>query len=163
LGCLAAKLLDLVAVGLTRCIPGQALLASLQKLLRPALVQVLVDAFLAAQLGNAGLAAKAFQHDSAIAASGPALDARVEIECIAWVDPGAAWLANQCGDSSGWRWHGVQLQNQRDMCGRMRNYDDPEISTTKQVSATPYKAHYRRHNNTAQAPLEMHAAEDHCL
>src|SRR6056300_1981194 len=63
LGCLAAKLLDLVAVGLTGCIPGQALLASLQKLLRPAVVQILVDAFLAAQLGNAGFASQAFQHD----------------------------------------------------------------------------------------------------
>src|SRR5262245_22276789 len=44
----------------TRC----ALLAGLQELLRPAVVHALRDAFLAAQLGNAGLAAQALKHDA---------------------------------------------------------------------------------------------------
>jgi len=53
LGGLAAQFLDLIGGRLTGGIAGQALLASFQKLLRPALIQVLVDAFLAAQFGDA--------------------------------------------------------------------------------------------------------------
>jgi hypothetical protein len=45
---LTTKFFDLVTVGLPGRVSRQALLAGLQKLLRPAVVQVLVDAFLAA-------------------------------------------------------------------------------------------------------------------
>src|SRR4051812_30258813 len=48
--------------GLIR-IASQALLASLQEVFRPAIVQVLRDPLAATQLGNAVLAAQAFQHD----------------------------------------------------------------------------------------------------
>jgi hypothetical protein len=44
-------------------ITRQSVLASRQELLGPALVEILVDAFLATQLGNALLAAKALEHD----------------------------------------------------------------------------------------------------
>src|SRR5271154_1512737 len=54
---------DLVAGRFTRGIAGQPLLARLQEVLRPAIVKVLVDPFLAAQLGNAVLAAQARDHD----------------------------------------------------------------------------------------------------
>jgi hypothetical protein len=43
---------------------GQTLLAGLQELLRPAVVQVLVDAFLAAQLRDTRLTAQALQHNT---------------------------------------------------------------------------------------------------
>jgi hypothetical protein len=43
---------------------NKALLASLQKVFRPAIVQVLRDPLAAAQLGDAVLAAKAFQNDA---------------------------------------------------------------------------------------------------
>src|SRR6516164_10870532 len=47
----------------TRGIAGQPLLARLQEVLRPAVVEVLIDPFLAAQLGHAVLAAQARDHD----------------------------------------------------------------------------------------------------
>ena len=60
----AAKAFDFLGIGLSCSITGQTLLASLQKLFRPAVVQVLVDAFFAAQLGNADFTAKTFQYDT---------------------------------------------------------------------------------------------------
>src|SRR3954462_1927955 len=45
------------------CIASQALLSSLQEVLRPAIVQVLRDPLAATQLGNAVLAAQTFQND----------------------------------------------------------------------------------------------------
>ena len=45
-------------------IPSEPALASLQELLRPAIVQALGDPLAPAQLGNAGLAAKPVQHDA---------------------------------------------------------------------------------------------------
>src|SRR3546814_4629874 len=45
------------------CVSGEAPLAGLHELLRPGVIQALGDPFLAAQLGNAVLAAQAFQHD----------------------------------------------------------------------------------------------------
>src|SRR5262245_45009842 len=59
---LSLELLDLVRGGLTRRVAGEPFLARLQELLRPTVVQVLIDPFLAAQLSNAVLAAQAFQH-----------------------------------------------------------------------------------------------------
>ena len=47
----------------TRLPAGQALLAGLQELLRPAVIQVLVDLFPTAQLRNALFAAKPLQHN----------------------------------------------------------------------------------------------------
>src|SRR5262249_7690360 len=44
--------------------------AQLQELLRPTVVQVLIDPFLAAQLSNAVLATQAFQHDADLLFSG---------------------------------------------------------------------------------------------
>ena len=41
-----------------------SILAGFQKRLRPAGVQILVNSFLAAKLGNAGLASRAYNHDS---------------------------------------------------------------------------------------------------
>jgi hypothetical protein len=52
-------LLDLVRGRLTRRVASQPLLAGLQKLLRPTIIEVLVDTFLAAELGNADFTAKA--------------------------------------------------------------------------------------------------------
>src|SRR5262249_37106039 len=49
---------------------GEPFLARLQELLRPTVVQVLIDPFLAAQLSNAVLAAQAFQHDADLLFSG---------------------------------------------------------------------------------------------
>src|ERR1700758_5489846 len=65
---LARSVLEPLALGRGRLaprVPGEPLLARLQKLLRPTVVQVLIDPFLAAQLGDAVLAAQAFQHDAA--------------------------------------------------------------------------------------------------
>src|SRR5258705_13424680 len=45
-------------------------LARLQELLRPTVVEVLIDPFLAAQLSNAVLAAQAFQHNADLLFSG---------------------------------------------------------------------------------------------
>src|SRR3546814_19206635 len=45
------------------CDSGESPLAGLHELLRPGVILALVDPFLAAQLGNAVLAAQAFQHD----------------------------------------------------------------------------------------------------
>jgi hypothetical protein len=58
---LATQVLDLVRGGGPGCIASQALLSSLQEVLRPAIVQVLRDPLAATQLGNAVLAAQAFQ------------------------------------------------------------------------------------------------------
>src|SRR5271169_5285020 len=62
-GRLTPQILDLVRSCGTSRITGQALLASLQEVLRPAIVQVLRDTLAAAQLGDAVLAAQAFQND----------------------------------------------------------------------------------------------------
>src|SRR6516225_6334802 len=58
---LAAQILDLVRGRCPRGVAGQALLTSLQKLLRPAIIEVLDNAFAAAQLGDAVLAAQTRQ------------------------------------------------------------------------------------------------------
>src|SRR5499433_92470 len=60
----APELLDLVRGGLTRRVAGEPFLARLQELLRPTVVQVLIDPFLAAQLSDAVLATQSFQHDA---------------------------------------------------------------------------------------------------
>ena len=49
------------SAGLTRRVAGEPFLARLQELLRPAVVKVLIDPFLAAKFSNAVFAAKAFQ------------------------------------------------------------------------------------------------------
>ena len=67
---LSLELLDLVRGRLTRRVAGEPFLARLQELLRPTVVQVLIDPFLAAQLSNAVLAAQAFQHDADLLFSG---------------------------------------------------------------------------------------------
>src|SRR3981189_2826947 len=54
---LTPKIVDLVRGGGPGCIASQALLSSLQEVLRPAIVQVLRDPLAATQLGNAVLAA----------------------------------------------------------------------------------------------------------
>src|SRR5262245_62423756 len=61
---LSLELLDLVRGGLTRRVAGEPFLARLQELLRPTVVQVLIDPFLAAQLSNAVLAAQALDRKS---------------------------------------------------------------------------------------------------
>src|SRR5207244_5465935 len=55
---------------LTRRVAGEPFLARLQELLRPTVVEVLIDPFLAAQLSNAVLAAQAFQHNADLLFSG---------------------------------------------------------------------------------------------
>src|SRR5215475_8481828 len=67
---LSLELLDLVRGRLTRRVAGEPFLARLQELLRPTVVQVLIDPFLAAQLSNAVLATQAFQHDADLLFSG---------------------------------------------------------------------------------------------
>src|SRR5262249_27853967 len=64
------ELFDLVRGGLTRRVAGEPFLARLPKTLRPTVVQVLIDPFLAAQLSNTVLAAQAFQHDADLLFSG---------------------------------------------------------------------------------------------
>src|SRR6266536_2423279 len=61
---LSLELLDPVRGRLTCRVAGEPFLARLQELFRPAVVEVLVDPFLAAQLSNAVLAAQAFQHNA---------------------------------------------------------------------------------------------------
>src|SRR5262249_45934062 len=60
---LPPQLLDLVRRRCPRRVTGQALLASLQKFLRPAVIEVLHNPLAPAQLGDAVLAAQAGQHD----------------------------------------------------------------------------------------------------
>ena len=60
---LATQIVDLVRGGSPSRIASQALLSSLQEVLRLAIVQVLRDPLAATQLGNAVLAAQAFQND----------------------------------------------------------------------------------------------------
>ena len=48
---LSLEFLDLVRGRLTRRVASQPLLAGIQKLLRPTIIEVLVDAFLAAEFG----------------------------------------------------------------------------------------------------------------
>src|SRR2546428_12510036 len=67
---LSPELLDLVRGRLTRRVAGEPFLARLQELLRPTVVEVLIDPFLAAQLSNAVLAAQAFQHNADLLFSG---------------------------------------------------------------------------------------------
>src|SRR5215475_10664484 len=67
---LSLELLDLVRGGLTRRVAGEPFLARLQELLRPTVVQVLIDPFLVAELSNAVLATQAFQHDTDFLFSG---------------------------------------------------------------------------------------------
>src|SRR2546428_3056027 len=76
---LSLELLDLVRGRLTRRVAGEPFLARLQELLRPTVVEVLIDPFLAAQLSNAVLAAQAFQHDADLLFSGmmPACGLRI--------------------------------------------------------------------------------------
>src|SRR5262249_59397580 len=59
---LSLELLDLVRGPLTRRVAGEPFLARLQELLRPTVVQGLIDPFLTAQLSNAVLPTRAFQH-----------------------------------------------------------------------------------------------------
>src|SRR5262249_40530039 len=67
---LSLELLDLVRGRLTCRVAGEPFLSRLQELLRPTVVQVLIDPFLAAQLSNAVLATQAFQHDADLLFSG---------------------------------------------------------------------------------------------
>src|SRR6202035_5762261 len=60
---LRAPPLYFVAGRIAVSIPRQPLLARLQEVLRPAIVEVLVDPFLAAQLSDAVLAAQTRNHD----------------------------------------------------------------------------------------------------
>jgi len=60
---LSAQVLHLASIRLAGCITGQPLLAGVEEFLRPAVIQALGDAFLAAKLGNAVLATKARQNN----------------------------------------------------------------------------------------------------
>jgi hypothetical protein len=60
----AAQILHLAGGRGTGGVAGQAALARFHELLRPGVIQALGNAFLAAQLGNAVLAAQAIQHDA---------------------------------------------------------------------------------------------------
>src|SRR5262245_36968679 len=81
---LSLELLDLVRGRLTRRVAGEPFLARLQELLRPTVVQVLIDPFLAAELSNAVLATQAFQHDTDLLFSGmmPACGSANIPECL---------------------------------------------------------------------------------
>src|SRR5215471_2579739 len=59
-----AQHLDLIGARLAGGIAGQPLLAGLQELLAPSVVEVLGNAFLATELSDAVLAAQAFQDDA---------------------------------------------------------------------------------------------------
>jgi hypothetical protein len=61
---LPAQVLDFLRGCRSRRVAGQALLAGFQKLLRPAVIQVLHNPFAPAQLGNAVLAAQAGQNNA---------------------------------------------------------------------------------------------------
>src|SRR5690606_26129121 len=61
---LAAQILHLASGRGTRGVAGQATLASFHELFRPGVIQALRDAFFAAQLGNAVLAAQPIEHDA---------------------------------------------------------------------------------------------------
>src|SRR6202030_225828 len=61
---LPAQILDLVRGRRPRGVPGQPLLASLQKFLRPAVIEVLDDPLAAAQLGDTVLAAQTGQNNA---------------------------------------------------------------------------------------------------
>src|SRR5262245_2754470 len=80
---LSLELLDLVRGRLTRRVAGEPFLARLQELLRPTVVPVLIDPFLAAQLSNAVLATQAFQHDADLLFSGmmPACGSATILDC----------------------------------------------------------------------------------
>src|SRR3990170_2740206 len=59
-----AQRLDLIGGRLTGGIAGEALLTGLEELLGPSVIEVLGDAFLAAELGDAVLAAQALEDDA---------------------------------------------------------------------------------------------------
>src|SRR5262245_10196595 len=61
---LATQVPDLVRRRRSRRIAGQALLARLEKFLRPTVIEILDDPLAPAQLGDAVLAAQSFQHDA---------------------------------------------------------------------------------------------------
>src|SRR5262245_16427814 len=61
---LPTQILDLVRGRRPRSVAGQAFLASFQKLLRPAVIEVLDDPFAPAQLGDAVLAAQTGQNNA---------------------------------------------------------------------------------------------------
>src|SRR5271154_6585665 len=61
--CLGSQSFDFVAGRFTRGIAGRPLLARLQEVLGPAIIEGLVDALVAAQLSHAVLAAQAGDHD----------------------------------------------------------------------------------------------------
>ena len=56
------RILDFIRGGCPRRVAGQPLLAGLEEVLRPAVIEILDNAFAAAELGDAVLAAKAIQH-----------------------------------------------------------------------------------------------------
>jgi hypothetical protein len=62
--------LDLIGRRLTSGVAGKPLLASLKELLGPAVIKILGDALLAAELGDAVLTAQAFEHDADLLLSG---------------------------------------------------------------------------------------------
>src|SRR5215475_6997369 len=61
---LSAQVLDLIRGGGSRRVTRQPLLARFQKVLRPAVIEVLDNSFAPAQLGDAVLAAQPLQHDT---------------------------------------------------------------------------------------------------
>ena len=61
--CLPTQRFDLICVGRPCCISGEPLLPGLHEVLRPLVVDALRDAFTAAQLSNAILAAQAIKDD----------------------------------------------------------------------------------------------------
>ena len=63
---LGAQRLDLVGGRLARRVAGEPLLAGFEKLLGPAVIEVLGNTLLAAQLGDAVLATQAFKDDADI-------------------------------------------------------------------------------------------------
>jgi hypothetical protein len=62
--CLTPQVFDFVRRRRPRRIAGQPFLAGLEEVLRPTIIEVLDDAFAAAELGDAVLAAQAIQHDA---------------------------------------------------------------------------------------------------
>src|SRR5215813_12816826 len=61
---LGPEYLDLIGGGFPGGIAGEPLLTGFEELLRPAIIEVLGDAFLAAKLGDAVLAPQAFEDDA---------------------------------------------------------------------------------------------------
>src|SRR5262249_40503047 len=119
---------------------GEPFLARLQKLLRPTVIQVLIDPFLAAQLSNAVLATQAFQHDADLLFSGmmPACGSANIPDCLfSALRYALARLSHRCSSAGATMSQQSSLTQSAHSVRQVLTAYNPEIDVLRLVQPIP--------------------------